>query len=224
MSAMKVKPPAAENASRVAQLVGEIAGLKKDLDRAEGNLVGSKIRLGMRLLQLRAEAKRTWAQQLKTLGFSPRVASRYLLLGESELAGIGPNGSDLLARLPAEMHKLEWLCRLTIDQLRELLDNLDCKDTERGQVIAAVKKALGQADEAPTAPDIVKATARIFKTLRAAIDQLRGATPSQEQERLRALLADHFQRSSQELALAPENPEVQPVADPENNVNGAVAQ
>ena len=89
-------------------------GTAEDRPPCEGDVVASHIRLGHHLAELRALAERNWGKQLKAIGISPRVASRYLKIAEHWPNEIGLNESDLLPRLPLDLLKLEWLCRVPL--------------------------------------------------------------------------------------------------------------
>jgi hypothetical protein len=66
-----------EDSDGIKKLVGEILEEQQKIDRYEGDVVASHIRLRNHLAGLRALTKRTWAKQLKAIGLGPRVASRY---------------------------------------------------------------------------------------------------------------------------------------------------
>ena len=96
-----------EDSAGINKVLDKILKEKQKIDRREGDIVTSLIRIGHHLAELRAVAKRTWAERLKALGINPRVASRYLKLAEHWPAEIGLNESDLLPRLPVDLLKLE---------------------------------------------------------------------------------------------------------------------
>jgi hypothetical protein len=207
----------------VRRAVHQIQTELRNLARNEGSAVASHLRIGTALADLRKEAKSGWFKQLKELGINERVARRYIRLGNSWLAVSGLSESALLEQLPPDRMKLEWLCRLTAEQLRELLGRLDCKKAKRGQVEAAVRKALGEEDAAPTAPNIEKALAKIFKRFRTDTDQLEEATPPQNQERFQALVAEGLWGQLNRFDPMAEIFEVPPGADQEDNGEGPLA-
>jgi len=94
-----------ESAS-ITKLLDKILKEQQKIDRHEGDVVASHIRLGHHLADLRALAKRTWAKQLKAIGLSPRVARRYLKIAQHWPNEIGLNESDLLPRLPPDLLEL----------------------------------------------------------------------------------------------------------------------
>src|SRR5262249_4626505 len=96
------------------------------------------------LATLRSLAKKTWGKQVEAMGLHVRVASRYVKIGQSPLAQIGPNGSDSIARLPADIKKLEACCRLNPEPFEVLLKQLDPRQAPRDEVIAAVQKIRGK--------------------------------------------------------------------------------
>lgn len=127
----------------VAPLLKKICVAQKQIDKQEGRVLSSHITMGQLLADLRPLAKKTWAKQLDVIEMSPRVASRYVKLGDSWFGRIGLSESDS-TRLPVDLMKLEWLCRVPQDQLSGLLDKIDCKKATRSEVIAAVRDALGE--------------------------------------------------------------------------------
>ena len=143
------------------------------------------------MTELRSLAKRTWGKQLKALEISPRVASRYLKIARHWPNEIGLNESDLLPRLPTDLLKLEWLCRVPVSQLAGLLGTLDCKKATRSQVIAAVREALGE--DPPTEIseyDVETFVQRLIRRLKGTVEQLGEMFPEPEQQnRARELLA-----------------------------------
>lgn len=143
-----------EDLDGIKKVVQAIVKEQQKIDRHEGDVVACHIRIGVRLVALRSLAKKTWGKQLKALGISPRVASRYLKIVRNWPDEIGLTESDLLTRLPTDLLKLEWLCRVSVSQLEGLLNTLNCKKATRSQVIAAVREVLGE--EPPRATDDVE--------------------------------------------------------------------
>lgn len=178
-----------EDVDGIRKLVQAIVKEQQKIDRHEGDVVACHIRIGARLAALRSLAKKTWGQQLTALGISPRVASRYLKIARNWQDEIGLRESDLLARLPTDLLKLEWLCRVPVSQLAELLDSLNCKKATRSQVIAAVRQVLGEAP--PTRSDDVETyVERLLHRLAGTVEQLGEKFPEPEQQnRARELLA-----------------------------------
>jgi hypothetical protein len=56
----------------------------------------------------------------------------------------GPIESGLLARLPQDVQKLEWMVKLSSEALRQFAEDLDCRGTPRATVIKAVKGILNK--------------------------------------------------------------------------------
>jgi hypothetical protein len=178
---------AAAHTATIRQIVDAIRTELSEIDRREGSVVICHVRLAARLAELRPLAKRTWGQQLKILGMSPRVASRYLKIARHWTPEIGLNESDLLPRLPADLLKLEWLCRVPPDQLSEVLDHLDCKKASRSMVIAAVREALGE--EPPADEGVEEYVQRFLHRLQKTVERLEERFPEPEQlDRARELL------------------------------------
>lgn len=179
-----------DEAATVNQLLDAIRTEQRSIDLHEGDVVVCHIRLAVRLAELRQLAKRTWGKQLKTLGMNPRVGRRYLKIAQNWPNEIGLKESALLPRLPTDLLKLEWLCRVSTPQLRELLNNLDCKKTSRGQVIAAVREVLGE--DPPSTPDdeVGQFVQRFIKRIARTVGQLGDKFPEvEDQTRARELLA-----------------------------------
>src|SRR5262245_60240497 len=141
-----VEAPDAKNTDTgadIQQIKEQIKSEQEKIHRTEGSAIASKVQIGVQLNKLQAAAGRTWTKTARELGYHPRAASRLQKLGSSWLAQIGTEGSEILNRLPADEQKLEWLCRLSEEQLRQLLEEGDWKKASRPQVIAAVKKIQG---------------------------------------------------------------------------------
>ena len=179
----------------IKKLVNEIAKEQQKIDRCEGDLVASHIRIARHLADLRHLAKKDWAKQLKAIGMHPRVASRYLKISQHWDDEIGLRESDLFVRLPPDLLKLEWLCRVPPVQLGDLLDDLDCKKATRPQVIAAVREALGEDPPAKAEDDVEKFVQRFIGRLAKTINQLNESFPEAEQQKqARDLLATGLQQ------------------------------
>lgn len=151
-STMRKTQAGATSSARMTELLDKIAAEQQKIDRQDGDVVACYVSMGQCLAELRPLAKRNWARQLKLLGIAPRVASRRMKLAQRWPDGIGHEESELLPRLPSDLLKLEWLCRLDHPQLSELLTHFDAKRATRPQVIAQVREALGEAP--PAKPDL----------------------------------------------------------------------
>src|SRR5262245_40165388 len=110
--------------------VGKIlTGIQKVMGKAarnEAEAVVLALELGRRFKELKEAVPRRGLEELNKLGFNERVARRYLKLAEEWTPDRTP-GSDLLARLPHDLQKLEWLCRLSLQQLGAICLVLDCR-------------------------------------------------------------------------------------------------
>lgn len=187
-------------------LVAAILQERRKIDRVEGDVVAGHVRLAHHLAELRVLAQNDWAKQLKTVGISPRVASRYLQVARHWPEGIGLRESELLPRLPADLLKLEWLCRVPLPRLGDLLNTLDCKAATRAQVIAAVRRILGE--ETTTTdrpePDVDLFARRLLDRLKKTVDRLPETFPDPEDHhRVRELLAEGFREVLETLTIAP---------------------
>ena len=171
-----------EDSAGINKVLDKILKEKQKIDRREGDIVTSLIRIGHHLAELRAATKRTWAERLKSLGINPRVAARYLKLAEYWPIEIGLNESDLLTRLPVNLLKLKWLCRLPVERLGELLDQLDCKKATRSEVIAAVRAMLGETPPVPSEASVAKFVDRCIRRLATAVDRLQEKFPAADEQ------------------------------------------
>ena len=189
-----------EDQPRINKLVNVIKMEQQRIDRHEGNVVACQIRVGRQLAELRSLAKRTWVKQLGVVGMSPRVASRYMKIAGHWPDEIGLNESDLLPRLPPDLLKLEWLCRVPLEQLGNLLAKLDCKKATRAQVIAAVREALGEDVPMRPDPNAEEFVERLIAKLLNSVERL-GDTFHQpeQQDRVRGLLAARLREVQQTL-------------------------
>jgi hypothetical protein len=154
---------------------------------------------------------------------------------EADLVG------QVVGRIAGERQKLDrggdnlvtrLICLLVIllGQVREHLAGNDRKKAGRSQVnataeklraeesqlIAEMRKLLGEALAAPPAPDRVAAFARLYVQLHAEIDRMVRDLSPEDPERLRELLADGLRQGLAELAVVAENPEVRPAAAEES--------
>jgi hypothetical protein len=163
--------------SEITKIRAEIRAEQQKIDRNEGNVIASWIAIGERLAALQAASGRTWGKQLEGLGYHPRVASRLQKLAKAWGGKIGRIASDLLPQLPADLNKIETLCRLDQEQLRDLLRNINCKKISRRDLVAEVRAALGE--EPPTtksggSDDTLKAIERLLARLAERLEDLKG--------------------------------------------------
>jgi hypothetical protein len=169
----KEKTASAPDAAAVEALLKKIKEEQAKLNTHETDAVASVIRIARHLTELRPLAKKTWTTNVKSLGMDPRVARRYLRLGRSWLGQNGLSESVLLAHLPSNIMKVEWICRLTREQLSELLATMDTRTESRNKVIAAVRAALGQEPRKKAKPDIAAVVEKLVKHLVESIHRLR---------------------------------------------------
>jgi hypothetical protein len=135
----------------VATLVAEIKACTSKLEKNEEKSLLSVIQLAGLYLELRQKVKsRQWQSTLADLGISPRVVSRYLKIGQRWCTGT-PLSSELLTKLPYDVHKLEWLAKLSPEKLARCVGAIDCKQSTRGAIIKLVKELLGESQAAPQA-------------------------------------------------------------------------
>ena len=182
------------------KLVSEIRKELRKIDGYEGDIVTSHIRLGNHLAQLRQLANGDWTKQLSVIGMSPRVARRYLTIARHWPSETGLKESGLLSRLPTDLLKLEWLCRVPQDKLGPLLDELDCKRASRRQVVTAVRAVLDEAPPAKTERDVQKFVQRFIDRIMRTVDRLHETFPeSEQQDHARELLVTRLQEVQEAL-------------------------
>jgi len=125
-------------------LTTRIKGRDLTINKKEGGMVGLVIEQGRDYAALKGVVKKyRWSKVLKGLKQDPRTVDRYLRIGGSWWGG-EPTDSPFWANLPYDLLKLEWLCRLSQDQLKELLKYVDCRKASRSVLISTVKRTLGQ--------------------------------------------------------------------------------
>jgi hypothetical protein len=135
-------------------IVGKLKAVQKTVQKSTMEIVLAMVLIGELLVQLRRKANGSWTHHLDDLGYNERVARRYMALGRSWWARNGLKDSGLAADLPSDLLKLEWLCRLSKDQLQEGIRNWRCCEWARSVVIDAVKRVLNIAEPAKPAAHI----------------------------------------------------------------------
>lgn len=82
---------------QIQEQVQRITAAQKKAAGHEGEVVAAMIQIGKHLIDLKAQAKRTWAKKLKELDYAPRVASRYKKIAEAWGEDFGLIESDFRA-------------------------------------------------------------------------------------------------------------------------------
>ena len=194
-----------DNSLAITETLTAIATEKEKLAKSEGSVIVAIIQIGLQVLTLRSLASRNWAKWLQTpaINMSRRVASRYLKIAAGWSAEMGLLESHL-DRLPTDLLKLEWLCRVPIGQLPDLLDGLNCKQATRKQVIAAVREALDEPSPTTAPLDVDRAVGRFLERLAGKVARLLDRfLQTDQQDRARALLAAGFSYARQGLEAQP---------------------
>lgn len=145
----------------IAELVHQIKELLSAMKAQSGTLVLNKVETGRLLSRLRAKANGNWNRMLQEIGMNDRVARRYMALVKNGWWTTGLKESGLHEILPPDVMKLEWLCRLTREQLEGVKD-WPFKHWTREQLIEALKRRFWpgcrlksqQAENESTDPDI----------------------------------------------------------------------
>jgi len=125
------------------ELVTRIKLFQAGLAKSKSETVLNHVRIGKALAELKAVTKTTtrWRNQLAEVSLSRRVADRYLQLGESWWTEALLEAEGLLHQLPADLEKLEWLCRLPQASLKANVDMIG--DLPRETLIRKVQQKLG---------------------------------------------------------------------------------
>ncbi len=204
----KTAPPEGDT-SEAENIVEKIRAQQQRLDGEEGEVVRWLIGIGFYLNALKAVSGRSWGRRLKTLGYTPRVAGRLQMLATAwagvTLSYSGEFMREVCPRLPVDLIKLEWLCRLDAEQLRDLLHRIDCKRTSRTRIAEEVRTVLGE--EPPAKPDAVTAAVgtidRMFARLGKTLGGLKGeACDAGQATQVREALSAGFSRMLAALELA----------------------
>jgi hypothetical protein len=132
----------------LGEIIAQFKEKEELLHKHDTNSLEIVIEQARLMVQLRVKARKNWEDTCKKkLNLDPRVARRYLKVGEKWSDQNRTPGSDLLATLPSDLHKLEALCQLTVDQLKTLSGQIDLRKVERAEVIAKVKALVGKGGE-----------------------------------------------------------------------------
>ncbi|MBM4070271.1 MAG: hypothetical protein FJ271_15145 [Planctomycetes bacterium] len=139
--------------NQIVERFKEKAELLRKSDEAAVLVVIDQGRL---MVQLRTKARKNWEKTCEEkLQINKRVARRYVKIGEKWSSPDRTPGSDMVGKLPSDLHKLEVLCDLSLEQLKTLADQSDLRKRERTEVIATVKALLGKTAEDQSAPNPV---------------------------------------------------------------------
>jgi hypothetical protein len=123
------------------------------LKQAESDYVLATIDLAKSIKYLKEMCPRSWIKRLKSLGYHPRVAARYLVISRSFWCG--PNGlaNDVASQLPSDLQSLEALSQLSTEQLHQFLLHIRSKECSRAVVIRTVQAVLNGRTLTPKAPE-----------------------------------------------------------------------
>jgi len=181
--------------SAIQVALDKIAAEQKRFEKCEGNLVSILIRMGVHFVELKAAARRRWQKEAASLGYSARDASRYLAIGTAWWVTQPPT-VDILNQLPANLHCLEILSKLSPAQLDTLLLALDPKTASRAAITTMVNRLLGRR-KLPRIPtrraevaDILSGWSKAVAGVLDDIDALNDGTMTDE---VRQILSDGLQ-------------------------------
>jgi hypothetical protein len=162
------------------------------------------------MVQLRTKARKNWEEVCEQkLKIHPRVARRYLKIGENWSDADRTPGSDVLARLPSDLHKLEALAELPLDLLTTLSGQLDLRRMERTEVIAKVKGMMGKGEGQHSEADPVLAVFNKWDSFAARLVKEVEGLDGAGRQRFGEELEDLMQQLQEALdkALEPSPPE-----------------
>lgn len=187
------------------ELIQKILEVKGRLAQNEDEVVAAIFEKGRLLVALKSRSKRDWGKNLRKSNVAPRVASRLMAIGSRGLE-LGLIESDLLKKLPQDVHKLERLVKLEFEQLSQLVENLDCRSESRPKVIRAVKEALGQVKLEAEADDSALSLVAIEKLLKRLVDQVEKvrveSSDSTAKKRLNEILVDAMERMEKQAGTS----------------------
>jgi len=162
----------------VKALVSEIKARLDKVAEKEGAVILSIIELADLYGKLRKSVRDSqWEKRLAELGQHPRVVSRYLSIGRSWWGSNVARVSTFLPQMPIDVHKLEWLAKLSPEELPYCVKLIDCKHSSRGAVIQAVQRMIGERpaaseDRHTSVKDLKKRWSDYIRRMVSAIDNL----------------------------------------------------
>jgi hypothetical protein len=133
----------------VSVAVERIQALDRKIRQGETANVRLVVEQGRLVVDLKKQVPFSWLDKLSKIGIHERVARRYLTIGECWPTDDRTPESDLLADMPYDLLKLEWLCRLKLEDLAVFVRTCDCRTEPRGILIKRVQRMLGQAPSDP---------------------------------------------------------------------------
>jgi hypothetical protein len=158
---------------QITGLQEQIRNCQVQLRQAEGEAVTRLIQIGGVLGHLKKATHRDWAVRVREVDYEPLEASRLLKISAGWwIDEIGTPGSELATCLPADVKKLEWLCRLSREQFALLRENVpNFKELPRTKLVALVKELLGLVTKARPKPTLTDSIKQLFDQMEVAIAQ-----------------------------------------------------
>lgn len=150
-------------------IVNSIKSALAEIDQAEGPVILKKIEVGKLLNELRKKAGTGWIVAAKLADLDHRTALRYRAIARSWWGESGLD-AELATKLPSDLQKLEYLCRLSPQQLESWVRFGRAKEMSRARLIMEVQKELGKKATAPR-PD-TPTFERLEKACDKAVDDL----------------------------------------------------
>lgn len=192
-------------------LVAKIKETQQAIRGNECQNVLKMVEIGEMLVQLKQMSNGDWLKHIELLTYDKRVAGRLMQLGKSWWSKGGLKESNLLNELPLDLMKLEWLCRLSREQLIEGLRNWKVRKWSRSQVIDAVQGVL----HVPSKPKAVRIVSldRLTEEAERFVERALAAISASSDEladpTIRQRLFDEVSTTlaKVEEALGPENPD-----------------
>jgi hypothetical protein len=99
----------ADNAATIKRLLEQIRVMHLEIERDDGRVLRKKVAVGKKLRELRKLIKSDWQKGLKSIGMSPRSASRYMRIADK----LG----HIVADLDGKDDVPELLTRMRIEHL-----------------------------------------------------------------------------------------------------------
>jgi len=189
----------------IPDLRKQIVEEMEQLHQGEGCLVLKAINLGRLFVALKSSVRRNcWLKELKKLNYDERIVRRYLIIGDSWWIAPPPTGRELLTRLPYDLQKLEWLCRLSQEKLDQLSSCRDLREDSRSEVISRVKQLLGVKGgtseiSEPSLADLQKRFDTNVIRILDAIDELPDETTDQQRLEILDTLTKGFKEIEESL-------------------------
>lgn len=142
MNGIASKEELANDVPAVEQLIQELVNEQKKADAAVLDYLTTCVNIGTKLKAVKELVGHgEWMAVLKKLRYDARTANRLMMLPNSAVDQIRISDTNLTLQLPRCLIKLESLCKLTLDQLRDAFadEGWYFQGISRKQIAANVK-------------------------------------------------------------------------------------